>query len=272
MVTRSWSSSANERTTFLEQLFTQFRVIGALLLREVQLRYGREGLGAGWLMAEPLIFIFPVLAMWSMIRGRTEHDVPVMGLCWTGYLPLMIFRHLGGLMVRTLSNNAAVLYHRLVVPLDMLAAKILMEVGQNLLGLGFSFVVLYMLGELSEPVDFPMFLLGYFYMIWWCAAVGLLVAALSERSVWVEKIWFPLSYMYIAIGGTFYMADWLPSRVREVALFQPSLQAYEMIRAGMFGHRIVTYGEPMYAAAVLAFLTLVGLIFLRNVRRYIVVE
>jgi capsular polysaccharide transport system permease protein len=264
-----FEAQAPRRATLLSQLRTQKRVIGALLLREVQLRYGREGLGAGWLVAEPLAFIFPVLTMWSFIRTRAENGVPVMELCWTGYLPLMLFRHMGGLMIRTLSNNAAILYHRVVTPFDMLLTKILMESAQNLLGLVFSFAVLYMLGIIAFPENLPMFLVGYLYMIWWCAAIGLFIAALSERSVWVEKIWLPVSYMYIAIGGCFYMAHWLPTRVRDVALLQPSLQAYEMIRAGMLGDRVPTYGDPGYAAAALAILTLLGLIFTRDVRKHI---
>jgi len=156
--------------------------------------------------------------------------------------------------------------------LDILLAKILMEIGQNLLGLVFSFVVLYMLGVLRYPADPTMFLVGYLYMIWWCAAVGLFIAPLSERTVWVEKIWIPLSYMYIAVSGCFYMAFWLPVSVRNVALLQPSLQAYEMIRAGMLGNVVPTYGDPAYAAVALAVLTLLGLIFTYDVRKYMRVD
>jgi len=262
-------SRAPLRPTLWQLLRTQKRVIGALLLREVQMRYGREGLGAGWLVAEPLVFVFPVLVMWSYIRTRADHDVPVMALCWTGYLPLMLFRHLGGLMIRTLSANSAILYHRVVTPLDVLLGKIAMEIGQNLLGLGFSFVVLHLLGILPLPANLPMFFMGYFYMIWWCSAIGLFIAALSERSIWVEKVWFPVSYMYIALSGCFYMAFWLPEPARKYALFQPSLQAYEMIRAGMIGNLVPTFGDPAYTAAALAVLTLLGLIFTRDVRKHI---
>ena len=42
-----------------------------------------------------------------------------------------------------------------------------------------------------------------------------------------------------------------------------------MIRAGMFGDRVPTYGDPAYAAAALAILTLLGLIFTRDVRKHI---
>jgi len=60
--------------------------------------------------------------------------------------------------------------------------------------------------------------------------------------------------------------------VREWALLQPSLHAYEMIRAGMFGNLIKTHGDPVYTSLVLAVLTFVGLLLMRDSRKYIVAE
>src|SRR6266403_1411877 len=48
----------------------QKRVWGAAFMREIQLRWGRRNLGFAWLFAEPLVFAFPVLIMWSMMRSR----------------------------------------------------------------------------------------------------------------------------------------------------------------------------------------------------------
>jgi ABC-type polysaccharide/polyol phosphate export permease len=42
-----------------------------------------------------------------------------------------------------------------------------------------------------------------------------------------------------------------------------------MIRAGMLGDRVPTFGDPAYTTAALAVLTLFGLIFTRDVRKYI---
>ena len=68
------------------------------------------------------------------------------------------------------------------------------------------------------------------------------------------------------------MAAWLPAGLRDVALLQPSMQAYEMIRAGVFGPAVKTYGDPAYAALILSVLTLAGLLFMRESRKYIVSE
>jgi ABC-type polysaccharide/polyol phosphate export permease len=57
-----------------------------------------------------------------------------------------------------------------------------------------------------------------------------------------------------------------------VALYQPYTQAYEMIRGGVFGSTIKTYGDPAYTAFILGILTLIGLWVMREGRKYVVVE
>jgi capsular polysaccharide transport system permease protein len=116
----------------------------------------------------------------------------------------------------------------------------------------------------------PMFYLGYFFMIWWCIAVALMVGALCERSKFVEKAWPVYSYTYMFFSGFFFMADWLPPKIREFALYQPSLQAYEMIRAGIFGNIVKTYGDPIYTSVVLSIITMIGLWAMRDARKHVI--
>jgi capsular polysaccharide transport system permease protein len=255
-----------------QSLAVQLRVIGALFMREIYTRFGRENLGFAWIIAEPLVFALPVLGMWSLIRGRIEHGVPVLALLWSGYLPLLLFRHIGGRMLLFVRVNAGLLYHRQVTILDLFIARALLEVLSNIAAVIFSFLLLFALGVLDWPRDPPMFYIGYFYMIWWSVAVGLIIGGLSERSDLVEKIWMPISYMYMAVSGFFYLADWLPHSVRGWALLQPSLQSYEMLRAGLFGHTIRTYGDPVYVSFVCATLTLIGLVLINESRKWVVAE
>ena len=133
-------------------------------------------------------------------------------------------------------------------------------------------MVFYVVGAVDVPRDLPMFYLGYFFMIWWSVAAALIIGALCERTDWVGQIWMPYSYMYMIFSGFFYLADWLPPALRKVALYQPYTQAYEMIRAGVFGTTITTHGDPAYTTFILAILTLFGLWLLREGRKYVVIE
>lgn len=258
-------------SSLLQAWATQNRVLGALLMREIQLRWGRRNLGFAWLFAEPLVFAFPVLVMWKMIGGGVQqHGMPLMPFLWSGYLPLLLFRHVTGHAIYTIRTNAALLYHRAVTPLDILFGRCLLEAAGNLAATVFSFLVFYMLDEIEWPQDPSLFLVGFLYMVWWSIAVGLIVGAWSERSELVQHIWQPISYMYLPICGFFYMAAWLPIPLREFALsVLPSLHAYEMIRGGLFGSRVQVFYDMAYVSFYLAVLTLFALWLVRDVRRHV---
>src|SRR5262245_14477503 len=111
---------------FWQSLALQFRVIGALIIREIHTRFGRENLGFGWIIAEPLVFALPVLAMWSLIRAKFEHGLPMIAFMWSGYLPLLLFRHVSGRMLMFVRVNAGLLYHQQVTILDLFIARALL--------------------------------------------------------------------------------------------------------------------------------------------------
>jgi capsular polysaccharide transport system permease protein len=254
-------------------LQVQKRVLGALFMREIQIRWGRRNLGFAWIIAEPLLFAFPVIIMWSFIRSPFEHGIPLVALVWSGYLPLLMFRHTTSQALYVIRSNGAMLYHRAVTPLDIILGRSLLEMTGALAATLSSFIVLYVLGQLEWPHNFSLMLVGVLYMAWWSVAVALLVAAASERTDAVEHIWQPISYMYLPVSGFLFLAEWLPSSVRSVALaVMPSLHSYEMIRAGLWGNRIETYYDIPYVSLVLGILTLIGLWVVRGVRKHLVLE
>jgi capsular polysaccharide transport system permease protein len=265
-------SEARKTATFWRGLAIQWRVVGALTIREIYTRFGRESLGFAWIVAEPLVFAIPVLFMWRAIRGSHEHGISVMPFLWSGYLPILLFRHLAARILMFIRGNVGLLYHRRVNILDIFLARAILEIGGNLTALIASFVLFYAIGAMDVPADLPMFYLGYFFMIWWSVAAALIIGGLSERSDWVAQVWQPYSYMYLVFSGFFYLCDWLPPALRNIALYQPYTQAYEMIRAGVFGNVIKTYGDPVYTSFVLAILTLIGLWVMREGRKYVVIE
>jgi capsular polysaccharide transport system permease protein len=255
---------------FRKSWAAQRRVLGALIMRDIQTRWGRRNIGFAWLFLEPLVFAFPVLALWSMMRPGEDHGLPLIAFLWSGYLPLLLFRHVTGSAMHSVRNSAAILYHRNVTPLDLVLGRCGLEVIGNLAAIASSYLIFYALGFIEWPLDPPLLILGVFYMAWWSFAVALIVAGWSERSDLVEHIWPPFSYIYMPISGFFYLAAWLPPSLRDFALtVLPSLHAYEMIRGGLFGNRIQVFYDVGYLSYVLAALTLLGLWLVHTVRQHL---
>ena len=258
---------------FLRSLAIQRRVLGALIMRETYTRFGRENLGFAWMYGEFLIFALPVIVMWRVVRGDTEHGLLVVPFVWSGYLPILLFRHIGGCMLRVVRLNMALFYHRNVTPFDAVISRMAVEIFGNWGAAVFSFFLLYSIGAMDWPRNVPLLFIGYFYMTWWSVSAGLVIAAFSERTVIFEKVWQPLSYIYMPVSGFFYLAAWLPPWLRHILLtYMPSLSCYEMIRGGIYGPVIRVYYDIPQLSFTLAAITLFGLLGLRHVRRYLVNE
>ncbi len=63
------------QTGFWHQLRIQGRVIWALTMRETITRFGREGFGTIWLVAEPAMFIVGVMVIFSHIESNATFSV-----------------------------------------------------------------------------------------------------------------------------------------------------------------------------------------------------
>jgi capsular polysaccharide transport system permease protein len=115
----------------------QRQVVGAIMMRELVTRWGRRDLGFAWLFCEPLVFAFPVIAIWTYVRTPYEHGLPITAFVWTGYMPILIFRHVTGGALYSFRNNAAMLYHRRVTPLDLFIGRQGLEALGNLASVAF---------------------------------------------------------------------------------------------------------------------------------------
>ena len=128
---------------FRQSFAIQRRVIGALIIRETYTRFGRENLGFSWIFGEFLIFALPVMAMWRFIRGHYEHGILVVPFVWSGYLPILLFRHIGGRMLSAVRLNMSLFYHRNVTPFDAIISRMAIEIIGNYGSAVFSYLLLY---------------------------------------------------------------------------------------------------------------------------------
>lgn len=248
----------------------QSRVVGALIIRELHARYGREHLGFLWLMAEPLMFTLGVIVMWRILTGPYLHDLPIVPLSMFGYIPLLLYRHMVNNSLHHFRNNVSLLFHRQVTLFDLYISRVVMEIAGNLLAFTTTYAVLYELGQIHLPANTSLVYIGYFYNAWWSAAVTAIMMPLSERSELVEKFWTPISYIQLPICGAYAMAQWIPGEWRQWYLLSPSVHGYEMMRSGYFGDTVERFYSQPYFAAWCAILTLIGLTLMRDTKRYIV--
>jgi capsular polysaccharide transport system permease protein len=257
---------------FRQSIEEHFRIVGALVMREILTRYGREGIGFLWLVAEPLMFCFGVLIMWSVIKPPYEHGIRLAPFLMTGYMSLLLFRHIVSHSISAVQANSGLLYHRHITILHIYFSRWIMELG----GATMAFVVVYLtllcLGQVSPPHDVLLVYGGWLLMAFIALGVALIFSALAIEFEIVERIVQVVMYLMIPASGAFVMAAWIPEKYREGFLRIPMPNAIEMVRGGVFGEFVETYYHPAYAAAWAALLIAVGLLMLARAKKHLEIE
>lgn len=256
---------------FFRSLAIQWRVIGALVMRETHTRYGRENIGFLWVFLEPILFCGGVTIMWSLIRPSHEHGIPVAAFVVTGYNPLTMWRHCVSRSVKAFEANGSLLFHRQVTPLDIILSRLAIEIAASTAGFVITAGVVMLAGYLNAPKDLGLVYLGWFFVAFFSVGTSLVMAGLTEVSESAERFVQLLMYLSIPFSGAFTMVDWLPKAMQKVLLLSPSVHAYEMIRGGWFGPTSHPHYSVAFATASCTILMMVGLYVVKKSRKYILV-
>jgi len=253
-------------------LTRHFRIIGALIMREMTTRFGREGLGFLWVVGEPLVFCLGVVVMWSLIKPAYEHGIRVGPMVMTGYMSLLVYRHMIGFSTGALNANIGLMYHRQVGMMHIFIARNLMEFAGATAAFVIVYITLILLGQVSLPADWLLLYGGWLLVGWTGFGIAMVFAGLALRFEVMERIIPVLSYAMIPLSGAFFMVAWLPAQYREPFLLVPFPNAIEMVRAGVFGEFVDTYYHADYALLSGGVMLFLGMILLAGAKNRIVIE
>lgn len=255
--------------SFREGLRIQGRVIKALILREMQTRYGRENIGLLWLVIEPMLLASMIGLLHARGNRVLEGDILPVPMSIIGYCNFMIFRGIFGRGEGAIEANLPLMYHRTVKPLDILLARALLET----VGIWLAFLVLMTaavsLGMTHLPVRPGWLLLGMITMIWFSFSGSLVVAGLTYERKAIGRLVHPFTYIMMPLSGAFFTMNMLPAPIRRGFLYVPLAHIFEILRYGWFDSASDEYFSLSYLIAWLLGITLTGLILLSQARKRI---
>ena len=236
----------------------QVRVITALMLRDIVMRYGRENIGFAWVILEPMLLCAGVMILWSVI-GVAHEGINLVEFTLTGYMVLTLWRHMTNSMLGLGRRSALLLYHRPISLFDIVWAKLVLEFIATTTALVVIWGTLIALGLVRDAYRLDLCILGWLMMACIAAAVGLIFVGISERSEVFEKFVAPAQYLILPISGFFIMVDWVPQWAQKYLLLNPLIHSYEVFRAGYFGPSVVTHYSLAYFACWCLVLTFWGI-------------
>lgn len=250
---------------------SQRHVIGALILRELQTRYGRDNIGYLWMMAEPLTLATAVSAIHLGNGGGATHggDIKVIPFTLAGYCTFMIFRSIVTRSEAMLESNKQLLYHRMVTILDMLIARAVLEMLATTGALAFLMGLAVLAGVADAPARPLRLLAGIALLSWFSFTLSMGIATGVYFSKAFSKLVHPLTYIAMPISGAFFILPWVPQPYRTWLSWSPLNQIFEMIHSGIFESYDSLYFDPIYIIGWCMALTAAGLLLLRVLRRHV---
>ena len=242
------------------------RIIWALVMRELSTRYGRNNIGFLWVVFEPLLFAGSVAVLWTVIKPAYEHGIRIVPFVITGYMPIILVRHMITHGMNCVKANQGLLYHRQITVLHLFISRLALE----FVGVTLAFLIIVSLlalfGLMDFPIDLPLVYAGWGVLAWMSFGLAMIFGSLAEVFEFMERFVAVITYILEPLSGTFYMAAWLPGQFRDWVLLMPFILPVEMIRGGFFGEFVLTYYNLAYASAWAAALTFLGLLLTQFVR------
>lgn len=250
----------------------QKRVIGALMLRELTTRFGRENIGFLWIMVEPLLFAVLVGLLWRVMKGPEEYGVSIVAFVVSGYIPLVLFRSSISRAVNSFTANGSLMYHRQIKILDFILVRCIIELIGHMMAYLFIGLVLGAFGLFPWPYDIGYMIIGWGYYALFTFAVCLIVAPLSEMNEILEKFMPVTAYLMVPFSGAFFIVSALTQKGAAIALYSPPVHGMEMMRYGLFGPTINPHFDFLYPLKFCIPCMALGLLLCRLVRKRLIIE
>lgn len=263
-------SDAYAAPSLLDCARTQVRVIGALMLRELQSRFGKRDLSLLWVFLEPMLLSGVIGLIHLFLRHSTSMR-RVFEFFAIGYLFYFMMRSIINRGSLVLLQNALLLAHRRITALDLYFARHIIE----FLSIGLV-VVLFQLGVIAAGGVVPhspiQMLAALVLMLLFSQGLAFLVGAGATVMPFIERIAHVGSYLLLPISGVFWMMESLPKWAQQIVIWVPTVHIFEILREGQFGPLYSYHYDLEYLTWWLVGLNLLGMAALRTARRHLVAE
>lgn len=253
-----------DRTTLKRSYVIQKRVIGALLMREIITRYGRNNIGFLWLFVEPLLMTGLIVIVWGSLRLNQHSTLNIIAFVATGYPLMMMWRNTANRTIGTVSANIGLIYHRNVKVIDALLSRMILEIAGATIAQIMLMSGLILAGLIPMPQDLFYMILAWGLMAIFASGLGLIICTIAN---WFEpfgRIWKAFSFIMISLSGTFFFVHNMPATIQPYLLKVPMIHGSEMFRHGYFGDTVITYEDPFFLLWVNLSLWLIGLLLVKR--------
>ncbi|MBN2344409.1 MAG: ABC transporter permease [Deltaproteobacteria bacterium] len=249
--------------------FAQLHVIHALILRETRSRFGKYNLGYIWAFVSPLSTIALFWGMFAIGKRAPHAGMDPIGFLSTGFLPYYIFTGCQAKAGAAVQSNKALLYYPQVHPLDLVAARAILET-VTLTIVFFFLMLLNTIYTQHLPLESSLQTLsGLGLAALLGTSLGLVFCAIKIEFPTFDHLIGPLMRPLFWTSGLFFSVSEIPGWTRDLLLWNPVLHIVEFTRDGWFRNYDSPYHSYEYVLLWILGLGFVGLFLEKLTRRKI---
>jgi capsular polysaccharide transport system permease protein len=247
----------------------QCGVIGALIMRELHTRYGRENIGYLWLILEPMMLATAIGLIHSKTSTRYGSGIGPVPFSVLGYTMFMMLRSIVTRSEGAIEANGPLFNHRNVTLFDVLCSRALLEAASTILAMAILEGLCMSLG-LADPPARPLFLiLGMVAMFLLSMGLSMVVAGVTHDNRGIGRLVHPLMYLMMPTSAVFFTMQIIPDPLRYYLGFVPFTHVFELLRYGFFRGAGSDFIDVGYLVSWIAGSWLLGLCLIAVVRKHI---
>lgn len=237
------------KQTFLGSLEEMSRVVCALILREMKTRFGRNRFGYVWALLEPIAYVAIFLAIRSQVSAQIPFGENLLLFLMTGLLVFRVFVSISGRGTDSIRSNKSMLAYPPVKPIDVILARVILEVLTMLVVLFVFFSFMTFTAESKIIINYNTFAAAISVLILLSTGLSIFNAVFVILWPTWDRIWGLIRLPLLLCSGVFYVPKSLPPNAQAVLQWNPVLHCVEWLRTSTY----VTYDALLSKTYVISF-------------------
>ena len=242
----------------------RLRTITALILREMQARYGNSPGGYIWALVEPVgVVLILALAFSFMLRSAPLGNSFILFYA-TGFLPFALFNTTANVTSNALNYSRTLLVYPVVIWVDAVLARIILTLLTDMVVAYLIFFSILALIDTGSVINFTPIIIAYLAAAVLGTGIGLMNAVIiGFFPVW-QTIWSVLTRPLFLISGVIFTYEILPRAAQEVIWWNPLIHITGKMREGFYPMYNPQYISLSFVFLTGAILTVTGTMLMRR--------
>lgn len=246
------------------RFFASFRIVTALMLREMATTNGRSPGGYLWAILEPVAGVAVLSVVFSFAMRGPSLGTNFQLFYATGMIPLGIYTAIANRVAQSISFSRPLLAYPNVTFMDAILARFAVNMMTQIMVAYLVFAGILFFYDTKVIIKFPpiagaVALAGVLGL-----GIGTLNCFLFTRFPLWSQIWSILMKPIFIISCTFITFDTLPVWARDILWYNPIVHLVGLTRHGFYSSYHASYVSIPYVLGISAITMTLGLLLLRK--------